>query len=191
MESEIIKGTIELKTGLHIGGMTSMKIGGVDSPVIKDPFDFPYIPGSSFKGKLRSLCSSQINTDLFGAEQKSSESKMGSLIFRDCFVNLDKSKETLRISPNLTESEIKSFLFETKAENSINRETGTAASPRFIERVKKGVVFDFEVVISTGTKETLETHKEELLSLFDKLSKTNYLGGSGTRGYGYIDIQVE
>jgi len=45
------------KTGLHIGGTAiGMEIGGVDNPVIKDPLsDTPMIPGSSLKGKLRSL----------------------------------------------------------------------------------------------------------------------------------------
>ena len=51
------KYVITLKTGLHIGGASSIyEIGAPDSPVIKDPrTDEPYIPGSSVKGKLRSL----------------------------------------------------------------------------------------------------------------------------------------
>ena len=52
-----ITGTIELLTGLHIGsGNTEMHIGGTDNPVIKNPVtQQPYIPGSSIKGKMRSL----------------------------------------------------------------------------------------------------------------------------------------
>ncbi len=52
-----IKGTIELMSGLHIGaGDSEMHIGGTDSPVIKNPHThLPYIPGSSLKGKIRSL----------------------------------------------------------------------------------------------------------------------------------------
>jgi len=56
---KIIKltGTIELLSGLHIGGGDdTMKIGGIDNGVIKDVnSDNPYIPGSSLKGKMRSL----------------------------------------------------------------------------------------------------------------------------------------
>ncbi|NCC71344.1 hypothetical protein EOM09_07225, partial [bacterium] len=52
---EILKGEIILRTGLHIGGISGTKIGGVDSPVIKDPVGMPYIPGSSLKGKFRSI----------------------------------------------------------------------------------------------------------------------------------------
>jgi CRISPR-associated protein Csm3 len=53
----ILKGCISCVTGLHIGGSsTGVEIGGLDNPVIKDPLsDRPYIPGSSLKGKLRSL----------------------------------------------------------------------------------------------------------------------------------------
>jgi CRISPR-associated protein Csm3 len=52
-----LKGTINLKSGLHIGsGNMEMHIGGTDSPVIKHPHTLePYIPGSSLKGKVRSL----------------------------------------------------------------------------------------------------------------------------------------
>lgn len=53
----IISGKIKCITGLHIGGSTTgLEIGGVDNPVIKDPItDEPFIPGSSLRGKLRSL----------------------------------------------------------------------------------------------------------------------------------------
>ncbi|RLC81569.1 MAG: type III-A CRISPR-associated RAMP protein Csm3 [Chloroflexi bacterium] len=53
----IISGKIYCKTGLHIGGTAEgFEIGGIDNPVIRDPLtDLPYIPGSSLKGKLRSL----------------------------------------------------------------------------------------------------------------------------------------
>jgi len=52
-----ITGTLELLTGLHVGaGKDEVKIGGVDSPVIKNPLTGePYIPGSSLKGKMRML----------------------------------------------------------------------------------------------------------------------------------------
>ena len=53
----LIEGSIELVTGLHIGaGNEEMHIGGTDNPVVKNPVDHrPYIPGSSLKGKMRSL----------------------------------------------------------------------------------------------------------------------------------------
>jgi CRISPR-associated protein Csm3 len=53
----ILSGQIKCVTGLHIGSPSAgIEIGGLDNPVIKDPLtEMPYIPGSSLKGKLRSL----------------------------------------------------------------------------------------------------------------------------------------
>src|ERR1700756_6072162 len=52
----ILEGDITCETGLHIGaGKGSLEIGGADNPVVKDAFGLPYIPGSSLRGKLRSL----------------------------------------------------------------------------------------------------------------------------------------
>jgi CRISPR-associated protein Csm3 len=52
----ILDGDLYCETGLHIGaGKGSLEIGGADNPVIKDAFGRPYVPGSSLRGKLRSL----------------------------------------------------------------------------------------------------------------------------------------
>jgi CRISPR-associated protein Csm3 len=52
----ILEGDLTCETGLHIGaGHGTLEIGGADNPVIKDAFGRPYIPGSSLRGKLRSL----------------------------------------------------------------------------------------------------------------------------------------
>jgi CRISPR-associated protein Csm3 len=52
----ILEGDLHCETGLHIGaGKGSLEIGGADNPVVKDAFGRPYIPGSSLRGKLRSL----------------------------------------------------------------------------------------------------------------------------------------
>ena len=52
----IIEGEIHCQTGLHVGaGKGSLEIGGADNPVVKDAFGIPYIPGSSIRGRLRSL----------------------------------------------------------------------------------------------------------------------------------------
>lgn len=56
-----ITGTIEVKTGMHIGGSSAYAaIGAVDSTVIKDVrTGLPMIPGSSLKGKMRTLLARQ------------------------------------------------------------------------------------------------------------------------------------
>ncbi len=52
----ILAGELHCETGLHIGaGKGSLEIGGADNPVVKDAFGLPYIPGSSLRGRLRSL----------------------------------------------------------------------------------------------------------------------------------------
>lgn len=52
----ILEGTLHCETGLHIGaGKGSLEIGGADNPVVKDAFGLPYVPGSSLRGRLRSL----------------------------------------------------------------------------------------------------------------------------------------
>ncbi|MGH9653496.1 MAG: type III-A CRISPR-associated RAMP protein Csm3 [Bryobacteraceae bacterium] len=52
----VLEGEIQCQTGLHIGaGKGSLEIGGADNPVVKDAFGIPYIPGSSLRGRLRSL----------------------------------------------------------------------------------------------------------------------------------------
>ncbi|TVQ51101.1 MAG: type III-A CRISPR-associated RAMP protein Csm3 [Spirulina sp. DLM2.Bin59] len=52
-----IKSTLLVETGLHIGGSSDgLNIGGVDKAVVRDPInEYPYLPGSSIKGKLRSI----------------------------------------------------------------------------------------------------------------------------------------
>src|SRR6202165_2303828 len=52
----LLEGELHCETGLHVGaGKGSLEIGSSDNPVIKDAFGRPYIPGSSLRGKLRSL----------------------------------------------------------------------------------------------------------------------------------------
>ncbi|MCC6862235.1 MAG: type III-A CRISPR-associated RAMP protein Csm3 [Bryobacterales bacterium] len=52
----ILEGELHCETGLHVGaGKGSLEIGGSDNPVVKDAFGRPYIPGSSLRGKIRSL----------------------------------------------------------------------------------------------------------------------------------------
>lgn len=52
----LLDGMMVCETGLHIGaGKGSLDLGGADNPVVKDAFGRPYVPGSSLRGKLRSL----------------------------------------------------------------------------------------------------------------------------------------
>jgi CRISPR-associated protein Csm3 len=61
-----LESTLRVETGLHIGGGgENLDIGGLDKPVIRDPItNYPYLPGSSLKGKLRSILERLLNKSL-------------------------------------------------------------------------------------------------------------------------------
>lgn len=192
-----ITGIIKIKTGLHIGGSkTALDIGGIDLSVIKTPLGIPYIPGSSMKGKLRSLLakekgSQDIKNDLpvikeiFGDAGKNNEKgQISRLIVRDSFmVNSEKLKSKKDDFENLE------FDYtESKWENTIDRKTGTAEHPRQLERVPAGAEFSFEFVYNNFNNDVAKEHIEEIVKAM-KLLEDDYLGGSGSRGYGKIKFQ--
>jgi CRISPR-associated protein Csm3 len=211
------KGRLILKTGLHIGGTNSnLQIGGIDKGVIRNPINNqPFIPGSSLKGKLRSLfqiSTGEIKTlpnpmggqvynvptdngadaELFGnATGNSKTQKPSRIIVRDCkllgAIN-PKGGTDLTVDEllNLTEMPFT----EGKTEVVIDRIT-SAASPRQIERVPAGVIFSLNMVLNIWEQD----HNEETLinNLFKSLEllKDDYLGGSGSRGYGQVAIELK
>lgn len=189
-----ITGEIEIVTGMHIGGSSAFSaIGAVDSPVVRDVrTNAPMIPGTSFKGKMRALLAKKYNEvpelsekpdddhecliRIFGSAKKGAL-KRGRIIFSDMFI---KNREELRAQGVNT-------ITEVKFENSINRLTAVA-NPRQIERVIRGTVFELQMIY--------EVEKEdEIIEDFDiiadgmKLLQYDYLGGSGTRGYGKIKFR--
>lgn len=187
---------IELLTGLHIGGSSDVfDIGGADSTVIKNPLNNePYIPGSSIKGKIRSLLSYRYGTlsnnklfigdsdirNLFEAVEKENHIATSRLIFRDSYL----TKE----SKVLLEKHLgKGVYTEIKAENQIDAIKGTAGNPRSIERVPSGAEFDGQIILQIFEGDNEEKMKQKVLEGL-KLLEVNYLGGSGTRGYGRVKI---
>lgn len=188
----LVKGKVEVLTGLHIGGYDSYSaIGAVDSPVVRDSVSGnPIIPGSSLKGKMRSLlqktfgASSGHDRDheqvlrLFGSSAGRDDGIYPArLKFSDCFVNQEKLEELKAANIRLT---------EVKAENTINRQT-SEAKPRQIERVVRGMVFDLEIIY-----DVLENCEDEIAADFKNIStacrllEQDYLGGHGSRGSGRI-----
>lgn len=192
---------IELLTGLHIGGSSdTFDIGGADSTVIKNPLtNEPYIPGSSIKGKLRSLltqkypCVSDDNKqiDISDLRVKSifeptkletSTINVSRAIFRDSYLTEDSRKGLQDILG------LGSFT-EIKAENKINIIKGTAETPRFIERVPAGATFNGEIILQVYEGDDSEFLKNKIIEAL-KMLEFNYLGGSGTRGYGRVKIHL-
>ena len=226
---------LRILTGLHIGGSDdTMQIGGIDSAVIKreifanedgsinydgtgKKITEPYIPGSSLKGKVRSLLEhsfgliveqkiklgekagkpidSNFAKSLDGILQK--KANLIVTLFGESAGNGDKSntKITRAIFRDtfLTKESRKLYLddkiklSEEKAENTINR-VSVIANPRFMERVPAGVEFDFEVVLRDFQEDkNLPLSKTIELGLL--LLQNDALGGGGSRGNGKIEFE--
>ena len=182
----LIRFDLEVKTGMHIGGSSSFSaIGAVDSPVIRDALTGrPVVPGSSLKGKLRTLLARSFAQDIgkmpdfrddhpvilrmFGSTYARSR-----LQFADAFVsNAEKMKAV--------------GLTEVKSENVIKRLTAEAM-PRQIERVNPGTVFAETIVYDACDEQQM---KEDLVLLAKgmKLLQMDYLGGHGSRGSGRVSL---
>lgn len=195
----LLKGTISCETGLHIGGTSEgIEIGGLENIVIRDPKnDLPFIPGSSLKGKMRTLlelsykdssdniiknkgepckCGKCIPCKIFGSSAPDKKSKDDDgrqpgptrLVVRDSFTTAVKLET------------------ELKSENTINRIT-SEANPRSMERVPRGTEFKFEMIFSVYEDEDYSNFLKLLDSM--KMLEDSYLGGSGTRGYGQIQFK--
>jgi CRISPR-associated protein Csm3 len=203
-----LTGALVLKSGLHIGaGDTEMRIGGSDNPVVKDPLTgLPYIPGSSLKGKIRSLLewrhglASVANGRPYSFKQlKEGNHPGGSDLLRLFGGAPDKNVEDLveEIGPTRLafwdcplNAKWKETVLdkrnlnvtEAKSENSINRISGVADNPRFTERVIAGAEFDFAVTLKVIGDENLLP----MLLVGLKLLELDSLGGSGSRGYGKV-----
>lgn len=179
---KLIEGKIKVVTGLHIGsGNTEMHIGGTDNPVIKNAVtNEPYIPGSSLKGKMRSLLrlyrggddSNELVVKLFGAGGDKKNAKPSCLSFWDCFLTEDWKKKQDKMYT------------EVKMENTIDRVKGTA-NPRNTERVLPSAEFDFKLTVKTYDGE--DVLPDVLRAM--KLLEMDALGGSGSRGYGKIKFE--
>ncbi len=217
LEIKEIKGKIILQSGLHIGaGDTEMHIGGTDNPVIKHPITMdPYIPGSSLKGKVRSLL--EMESGLMGktkgepVQAKTLNGLSGELkdkclkilkIFgssgpdSDAIVANNIGPTRVSFADCSLNDEWKKMarekrwdLFEVKSENSINRIEGTARNPRFTERVVSGAEFDFSITLKILGEDEAELYHYLLAGL--KLLEMDALGGSGSRGYGRIEFQFD
>lgn len=190
-----INTSITLITGLHIGGNSeNVEIGGIDNPVIKlaSKGDVPYIPGSSLKGKMRCLLEQAAGAPKVGLDEKVNnlfgitESKANNtsnqpskIIVRDAMLS-DDSKKILLNCDNLDMP-----YTENKFENVIDRVKGIAQHPRQTERVPAGAIFNAEFIINVWD----DDDEKELIAMFEKgirLLENDYLGGSGSRGYGQI-----
>ncbi len=212
----VIRGVFRTLTGLHVGaGREAIAIGSLDNPVITDPVTKqPYVPGSSLKGKLRSLLErreargkpSFFNRDIgrrgFPIKIHVCETKEEAYSCPVCRVfgssggrNDQGSNFPARIRVRdayltsysekfLREADTDLLYTEVKNENALDRITA-AANPRPVERVPAGTDFTFELVYDVENLEHLQEDLENLAYCLAVL-EDDYLGGHGSRGYGKI-----
>lgn len=196
----LIPCTIEAITGLHIGGAPAQyEIGGVDNPVIKDPLGRPYIPGSSLRGKLRSLRERlDGRAPTFGRQSKfhvcqtaeeyeqcdvcqifgvpaQGFNRISRLTVRDAHLDVASVEPMAEF--------IELPFTEVKYENTIDRIT-SQANPRQMERVPAGARFHGELVFTALT--VADRRRLKLVLETMRLLEDDYLGGSGGRGSGQI-----
>lgn len=198
-----ISGQIQVVTGLRIGAsQDTMEISGLDNPIIRNPADgMPYLPGSSIKGKMRSLAEwyyrelpgdgnpiyaapDSRTARVFGVSaQKDREIGPTRIIVRDAFLTSDWRKKFLDGEP----------ITEVKQENSINRLTAMA-NPRPMERIVPGVTFAFEVLYRILDADgdggaTDENNFNDVVLVALALLQADCLGSAGSRGCGQILFQ--
>lgn len=208
-----ITGIIRLRSGLHIGaGKDSVEIGGMDQPIIKDPVTHaPYIPGSSLKGKLRSL----LETSVFMKNEGTRNAVMHGMpcdcgkkncpactIFgshaspQKCDPELGPTRLLMRdatLTPEFMDMFKSGRLpMEVKNENIINRVKGVAEHPRPLERVPAGTCFTLNIAFRV-----YEGDSEQLLDwVFKglKFIQLDAIGGGGSRGNGQVvfeDLKID
>ncbi len=203
-----IRGNILALTGLHIGaGSGALAIGGMDNPVVRDPLtNRPYIPGSSLRGKMRSLLErsqglvsdQRIGRDVkihvcqdengyrecdvchvFGVPAQSWSSQTR-LLVRDTHLNGDSARRLEEAKTDLPYT-------EAKWEVAIDRVT-SAATPRQMERVPAGAVFG-PMEMSFAFYEAKDVQRFGLVLRAMRLLEEDYLGGQGARGSGRVEFQ--
>jgi len=195
-----VRGILPSETNTRIGGSKdTLEIGAQDNPVIRNPVTLkPYLPGSSLKGKLRSLlewsegkpgsdpcaCGKCLICSCFGkniaarsrGNEQTSLPQPTRFIFRDAALTTD------------SEAKVGAQSF-TKTETAIDRATGAvkSGSLRTQEFVPAGCEFDFEISVRIFEGDKPAEFRKLLEDGFNLLAK-EYLGGSGTRGYGKVAI---
>ena len=195
-----ITGTMTVNTGLSIGGQKDgIGIAEKDNPIIRNPLtNKPYIPGSSIKGKMRSLFErSGVGNSQNGLPCKCGKSDCPVCKLFGAHMNPNAACGTPRLifrDANLTpafESVEDSMLIENKAETAIDRISGTAknGSLRQRERVAAGTEFLYEIIIlvhdGDNENDMIQTVESGL-----RMIESTGLGGKVTAGYGHVDFHI-
>lgn len=194
------KGTakIVLLSGMHIGGpKESVKIGGIDSPVIRNPItNIPFIPGSSLKGRFRMALEVKYGDVTkeprgIGPSQDASNPSLVCKLFGNASsqTNKEATRVIFRDAP-LSDGSEEYATGEEKIEVKMDREkmAGFQGGNRIQERIAEGASFDFEIMIRIFEDDDEEKFKNRIEEAA-RIVEAEYLGGSGTRGYGKVKFE--
>lgn len=210
-----INGVLRAVTGLRIGaGKGGLEIGGLDNPILRHPETrVPYVPGSSIKGKLRSLlevegfsvgerpaptpkynekkeeygpcdCAKCVVCWLFGCGDARNTKEPTRLIFRDCpIVKEDEDRLRAMLNEGV-------FYSEVKDEVVMDRGKGTVAGagPRPMDRIMANTRLHFRLTLRVLQGDNEAEMKNALFHAFRLLEKDG-LGGSVSRGYGQVRFE--
>jgi CRISPR-associated protein Csm3 len=216
-----MEGILMLKSGMRIGGSKEGDNNAVADvpPILRHPITRePYIPGSSLKGKIRSLLEYQ-----YRQAQVMATGLPCGCMKKDCFICVvfgphiqgrDQNHElgptrllmrdaTLWRSPAGT-IEAGSYEWlkqheteegrdsEFKQENIGDRKTGKAAGRglRTLERIPAGTKFDFRLSLRIFGGDD-EAKFKAFITEGLQLLQQDALGGAGSRGYGEIEIKLD
>lgn len=185
-----ITGEIIVRTGLHIGGSSlGLSIGGADKVVVRNPItNLPYVPGSSLKGKMRSLLEKTHQLVELREEEKEKDNKKEKLWTGSLCLKPDKpivqlfgspadalgvasknyvpTRLTVRDGALLNEPALAvaentdMYCTEVKTEVYIDRLT-SAANPRNFERVPAGARFKLDLILDIYNVDTVKGSDEK------------------------------
>lgn len=210
-----ISGEIEALTGLSIGGTAdAIDKGGIDRPVIKNPVtNEPYIPGSSLRGRMRSLLEkkggrklSEMATRIWmeiyedGKDEEANKSEvcrvfgnsktgLPSILFvRDALYTAETRKHFIKSNLPITEA---------KMEIAVDRITAQAL-PRTFERVPSGARFEFSIVYRVQQDEkrpdavkNVQQDLGNILWALEEIETHDGLGGNTARGHGQVKFHMK
>jgi CRISPR-associated protein Csm3 len=197
---------VTLAEGTRIGGSGGgLQIGEIVEPnlmAIRNPANGEfYIPGSSLKGKLRSVLERELGKceggspctcgevgcmvcTVFGAHLKAKpECAPTRIVVRDSPMSADAKAsfiEAQRTGKPTTEE---------KTENIINRKSGAAEHPRTGERVLADTTFDGEILLHIYEGDDAKKMTDFVRHGLGIIQEASSIGASGSRGYGKVRFE--
>lgn len=211
----LLSGSLTATTGLHIGRGAPANLVGAERGMVREGRDgAPYLPGSSLKGRLRSLleragCAKGFEVHKEGDEWRAPPCRCAATDCPVCVLfglpaevrakasggPLPPGRLTLRDGRLLNAQEISTWRYldlpyaEVKSEVALDRLTASA-TPRTLERVPAGARFGLEVVLGIYEGDDGAWLLRSLLDGVELLTG-DALGGHGSRGYGAVSAQID